>query len=322
MDAETADSTLLGDPPVAEGRWIRPSSQFPAEPRWGHADGLQLGLAPIPGPRGLLRIFAPYLGHDRLEVINYIAVEPVPAGGTHRGLSELETSSLDAERGKRFWSADELDDATPRDPAHPARGVVEVVDGVERLTVYVLVERFDNGAEVDVRVSFRADRPHEVTVAAFLRTTSVPLAACVLTATMGNFARLRRLQLADRIVTPAELWPGFSGIDFAEHERFGLAELTRDGAAAVVTASPDEDDLTAVEYSDDTHEHWKYHGRRAVQGWRVDDPSEGLEVLVNARWAYWASSSPIPGGPSFENFELYEPFRQGSEFTFSVEPLD
>jgi hypothetical protein len=34
---------------------------------------------------------------------------------------------------------------------------------------------------------------------------------------------------------------------------------------------------------------------------------------------YWNSKSPIPGGVSFENFELVSPFRQGEEFVFSVE---
>jgi hypothetical protein len=317
------DEVWPGSPPVTDGPWIRPSTSFPAEPRWGHLDGLQLGIAPLRGPRGLLRIYAPYLGHDRMRLVNFVAVEPVPAGSTARGLSELEQSSLDPVPGKRFWSADDPSDATPADPQRPARGVVDLdADGVARLTVYVLVEPFDNGADVYVRVRFRADRPHEVALAAFRREGSAELAACVLTATMGNYARLRRLHLAQRTVTPAELWPGFTGTGFADHARFPLGELRRDGDAAIVTATPDEIDLGAVRYSDDTKEHWKYTGTRAVQGWRADEPAEALAVLVNARWAYWASSSPIPGGPSYENFELYEPFRQGAEYRFSVEPME
>lgn len=47
-----------------------------------------------------------------------------------------------------------------------------------------------------------------------------------------------------------------------------------------------------------------------------------LKVLAHARWSYWASTSPIPGGPACENFEIMEPFRQGEAFRFSVEPLD
>lgn len=305
-----------------EGRWLRPPTAGGAEPRWGHADGLQVGLHPTPGPRGLLRIFTPYLDHPRERLVNFIAVEPIPAGCVERGFSELEPSTIDAgEQGKRFWSSDAPTDG-PRDPLVPARGVIEQVDGVEALTVWIGVERFDNGADVRVRVRFRADRPHEVEVAGFATESSVPLRHLILTATMGNWARLRRLKLGQRMVEPRLLWPDFSGTAFTEHARFRLGELARDGTTAVVSAIGDEDDPWSVRYAPDTAEHWRFLGRRARQSWRVDDPHPDLEVLVNARWSYWASSSEIPGGPAFENFEIVEPFRQGAAYRFAVEPLD
>ena len=43
---------------------------------------------------------------------------------------------------------------------------------------------------------------------------------------------------------------------------------------------------------------------------------------MNARAAYWASSSPIPGGASFENFEVVQPFAEGQESVFWVERFD
>lgn len=70
-----------------------------------------------------------------------------------------------------------------------------------------------------------------------------------------------------------------------------------------------------------TSANWRYVGRRAVQGWRVPRPSPELEVLVNGRWAYWASTSPIPGGVSYENFEIFEPFSDGQEFVYWAEPM-
>lgn len=307
--------------PVVEEGWLRPVADRPAEARWGHPDGLQVGLAPLPGPRGLLRIYTPYLGHERLRLVNFVAVEPIPLGAIERGFSELERSELDDVPGKRFWSADSPGSPTPRPVDRPARGVVEVIDGVEQLTVWVQVERFANGAEVDVRVRFRADRPHEVSLAAVRRAGSVDLAVCVLTATMGNWARLRRLHLRDRIVTPADLWPGFAATHFTEHGRFGLDELARAGEAAIVAATPDEADPLAAVYAADTREHWHYVGATAVQGWRVPHPHPDLEVLVNGRWAYWASESPIPGGVAYENFEIVEPFRDGAEYAFWVEPF-
>jgi hypothetical protein len=307
--------------PVADGRWLRPATG-PAEPRWGHPDGLQVGLHPLPGPRGLLRIFAPYLGHPRERLLNFIAIEPTPAGATERGYSELEHSDLDDADGKRFWSVDRLADAgAPHDPLSPARGLVDTVGGVETLTVHVVSEQFANGASVAVRLRFRADRPHEVGVATFALDDSVPLETCVVTATMGNYARLRRLHLADGTVTPAELWPGFGGSGFAEHAAFGLDRLPRNAAGEVeVSATTDEPDPAAAVYGDDVAEHWKYSGLRAVQTWVAADPDPRLKVLVNARAAYWASTAAIPGGASFENFELVEPFRQGREFRFRIEP--
>lgn len=308
--------------PEVVGDWLRPSPVFPAEPRWGHVNGIQVGLHPLRGPRGLLRIYAPYLGHPQDRLVNFIAVEPIVAGGTERGFSELEPSSLDGVQGKRFWSADAPSDATPRASLEPARGVVEQIDGADTLTVFILAERFESGAEVYVRLRFRADRPHEVAVAGYRRESSAPLDYCVLTATMGNFARLRNLQLADRIVTPAELWPGFGGAAFTEHGRFPLAEFSRNAAGdAIVSATPDELEPQNAVYADGTAEHWKYSGQRAVQSWRAASPSRELEVLVNGRFAYWNSESPIPGGTSYENFELVEPFAQGREYFFSVEPL-
>lgn len=309
--------------PEIDGPWVRPSAIAPAEPRWGHAQGIQVGLHPLPGPRGLLRIFAPYLLHPRERLVNFVAVEPIPAGQTERGFSELEPSALDDAPGKRLWSTDYPDDAAPRRDTDAARGRLETVDGVEHLSVVIGVEPFDNGADVWLRLDFREDRPHEFGLSTHRRAGSARLDYCVLTATMGNFARLRRLQLADETITPDDLWPHFEGDRFTEHGRFPLARMRRtpDGAAEV-SATPDEAEPHSAVYAPGTAEHWKYFGRRAVQTWRAPEPSDDLEVLVNGRRAYWASSSPIPGGTSYENFELVEPFREGAQYFFGIEPLD
>lgn len=305
------------------GEWVRPSATAPAEPRWGHADGLQIGLAPLPGPRGLIRVFAPYLGHPPQRLVNFVAIEPTPAGAAERGYSELEHSDLDGVPGKRFWSFDDPAQTTPADPLRPAGGLVDEVDGVGRLTVYIGCERFGNGSDVYVRARFSEDRPHEVALAGFRREISVELDRLTLSATMGNWARLRRLQLADRVVTPQELWPGFGGDGFTQHARFPLSSLATDAdGAAIVTAETDEESPETATYAEGTHEHWHYVGRRAIQGWRAVAPRPGLEVLVNGRFCYWASQAPIPGGTAYENFEFGEPFVDGQEYVFSVEPLD
>jgi hypothetical protein len=312
-------------PPVAEGRWIRPAkSDAPARPLWGHANGMRVGIVPPGGPRGLLRIYTPYLGHDADRLLNYIAVEPIPAGQPQRGLSELEPSKLDGGvRGKRFWSADDPADPTPSAPERPSRGVIETAEGgAETLRVFVNVEGFDNGAHVYVRLTFRSDRPRAVGLAAFTRDDSAPLDHCVLTATMGNYARLRRLHLANgMVVTSTQLWPEYRGDAFTPHAKFPLAELTRTPEGhAIVSATPDERDPQNAEYAPGTRHHWRYTGKVATQTWRSETPSPDLQAWVNGRHAYWASRHPIPGGVSFENFELFTPFRQGEEFWFEVEP--
>ncbi|MCP4785610.1 MAG: hypothetical protein GY903_26680 [Fuerstiella sp.] len=307
--------------PESEGRWVRPSARFPAQPVWGHVDGLRVGLEPMPGPRGLLRVYSPYLGHVPGRMINFIAVEPTVTGQERRGFSELELSQTDGVRGKRFWSVNRPNDLAPQPPDHPARGVVSREGDVETLEVFVHVERFNSGADPYLRLRFRSDRPFEVGIASFAKRSSRPMRSCVLTATMGNYARLRRLQLADRIVQSRNLWPAFDGDAFAPVRRFPLDQLTRTPEGhAFVSATTDESEPQKADYAPFTFKGWKYTGLRAVQYWRCESPPDDLYVRVNGRTKYWASRTPIPGGISFENFEMVARFRSGQEFWFGVKP--
>jgi len=43
-------------------------------------------------------------------------------------------------------------------------------------------------------------------------------------------------------------------------------------------------------------------------------------VTDNGRFFYWASNSPIPGGIAYENFELVQPYADGTEVWFGVTP--
>ena len=161
-----------------------------------------------------------------------------------------------------------------------------------------------------------------MSIATFAHDESVPLDYCIVTATMGNYARLRRLQLADRVVTACELWSDYREEGFSPHAKFPLAELIRsaDGHASAI-ATTDELAPATASYAPGTAEHWKYRGRLARQIWTSLDPDPELEVWLNGRYMYWASRSPIPGGISFENFEMVTPFEQGEEFEFRVEPV-
>lgn len=314
--------TCMWEPAAIDGIWLRPTSGTgPREPRWGHPDGIQIGLQPLPGPRGLIRVFTPYLDHPADRLLNFVAVEPIPLGASDRGFSELEPSRIDpGESGLRFWSIDNPSDAQPQPSQQPSRGLVD--DDAETLTIHILAERFANGAHVWVTAEFRADSPHEVTFSTHAHADSVELESCVLTATMGNWARLRVLNLSRGTVTSAKLWPEYRDIHFADHASFGLDELVNDDGTVVFSAIPDEESPQTATYASDTAAHWHYQGDRATQGWRIADPHPAIRGQVNGRYTYWMSQAPIPGGVSFENLEIVEPFRDGARFTFFAEPLD
>ena len=58
-------------PPAEDGIWLRPGKS-PAEPIIGHKDGIQLALWPTRGPRGVIRVYAPYVGGGHMRsVINF-----------------------------------------------------------------------------------------------------------------------------------------------------------------------------------------------------------------------------------------------------------
>jgi hypothetical protein len=170
--------------------WIRPGFDRETRPMWGHRDGIRIGLAPLPGPRGLLRVYTPYLRQPDERPVNYIAVEPIPHGEVNRGLSELEFSHRDNRPGKRFRAVDKLGQIQKDTSGFPS-GVASTKEGIDYLEVFVLIEPFDNGAHVYLKLIFRADRPHEVGIATFTEEDSCELDYCIVTATMKLCANPR-----------------------------------------------------------------------------------------------------------------------------------
>src|ERR1035437_4109218 len=72
------------------------------QPMWGIEGGLVWRIPPDRSPRGLFRVFYPVLPDGRLDLVNFIAIEPIVRGA--RGSSELEPSKLDGVPGKRLWT--------------------------------------------------------------------------------------------------------------------------------------------------------------------------------------------------------------------------
>ena len=306
--------------------WVRP--QKSGDPLiWGRRDGIVFGLSSaggIRGPRGLIRIglFTPDTTVPQL--LNFIAVEPVVTGVGQRkdrmAFSELEMSELDPGlQGKRMWV----------EPDHKhkknfAGGTLETLRAgratIERLSVRIDVEQFSmNGAHVYLIASIDSDQPKQLRLSAFAEKDSAPLDELALTATMGNYERLRLLWLKGRVEQSRKLFADYTGDAFVEQQSYPLTDMLRSGEGdAIVFCTSDEADPRTSKGNDTAH--WVYPLPKLTQYWLVPghDVEPDLRVRVNARRVYWASTAPVLGGIAFENFEVRERYVPGQTFIFGI----
>jgi hypothetical protein len=305
--------------------WIRPSK--PGDPLiWGRRDGIVFGLPSeggLPGPRGLIRVGVISAKTGLPELLNFVAIEPVVAGRGNRGdrmaFSELEPSQMDPGLpGKRLW-------VVPDDSGGPLGGSFSVVpDGpksIEKLTVRIEVEPFQaNGAHVYLLASIESNHPDEIRMAVYRHDDSPRIAELTLTATMGNYERLRWLWLKDRVIDSREIYHGYRGEDFAEHGTYPSQEMLRsaDGGAIVLCTSNEADPQLNPDFV--AKDHWRYRLGRLTQYWRVpaSDIEPDLRVRVNGRRVYWNSQAAVGGGIAFENFEVRQRYKPGQVFIFGA----
>lgn len=310
-------------PPVVDGIWLRPSADSPAEPVIGFNEGIRIALWPgVRGPRGIIRTCTTYVFPDQSRsLINFIAAEPIVGG--RRSYSELERSVLDDQHGNRMWLSDEMEESpAPHLPWNPARGKTSKIKVrgkyVEVLTVFLNIEPLDNGAHPIIQVTFRSDRPNEVGFKVFAAKDSAKMESCVLTATMGNFARTRLLWLKDEVVDSRKVWPDYTGNDFVGTDDFPLNRVRREKDGSLIAAiTPNEKDPASAEMSPGG---WPFVGKVATQYWRKYPGTAKLDlrVRVNGRATYYGGHVPIPGGVAFENFEMIQRFTPGEESWFGV----
>ncbi|MEM0898266.1 MAG: hypothetical protein AAGJ79_15465, partial [Verrucomicrobiota bacterium] len=307
---------------AAEETFVYPGAGVPEDHLvWGLKDGIRLGLHPTRGPAGLIRVYAPYLGQPYPRVVNYLSIEPMVVGETHREQSELETSRTRPGReGLSFWATNSLDES--QSPSTPVHGRIDPASG--NLHVFIHTEPFPNGARPVVECVFDPDRPHEIELITHTAPGGKEMLQCILSATMGNYGQLRRLHLADNQTLHARtLWNEGESLDelgFLPWKTFPPESMERlpDGHYHV-ELSTDAVDPGKVEHDPGVKSSWRYVGRKAIHYWRAE-PDSAPFVAVNARRTYWRSESKIPGGASFENFELNLPFQPGRRLWFGVSP--
>ena len=301
--------------------WVRAGVNT-NQPVWGIRGGLQFAIPPggftrgDGGPRGLIRIGYPTLPVGGYDLINFIAIEPVVNHG--RGFSELEKSDIDGKQGRLLWAGESASTSHAATVIHPGK-ISSPAPGVEELSVPISVERFANGAHVRLVLFQRSDVPDELRLRVHARPDSAPMERCILTATMGNKARTRLLWLTDGPVSSLTLYRDHRGLDFAAHSFFGLARLPRAANGDVLVATT-TDEASPADVTSGLTRFWRYRGEKVTQYWRkpAAEIRDDLQCVVNARFTYWMSETPLPGGVAYENFELQEKFRDGQPFVFGI----
>jgi hypothetical protein len=316
--------------PAQDSQWVRPAKA--GDPLvWGRRDGIVFGLdstGGIKGPRGLIRVGIFAAGLQGPQLLNYIAVEPIVRGVGDRydrmGFSELEMSTMDpGQRGKRMWVAGVSPEE--KDPSAGTMETLHVGDAtIERLSVRINVERFTaNGAHVYLIASIESDHPGELRLSTYAEDDSPPIEELTVTATMGNFERLRLLWLKNQVEDSRKLFGTYNGEDFIEGESYPLTEMLRSGQGdAIVFATSSEQN--PKDSPGNKTAHWVYPLPKMTQYWRVPgyDVQPDLRVRVNARRVYWASTAPVLGGIAFENFEVRQRYIRGQSFIFGLTPLE
>ena len=327
---------------VSSIKWVRPDNEK-SPPVWGIQNGIVFSLWPAPlettvpgtdgGPRGLLRIGNNFKGVTYL--INFIAIEPVVNGEME--FSEVRPSVVDGQWGKFIWAAGDSTHKGSFTGNANTRGVISHPDtkhpDVEELSLLLFMEPFSNGARPYLKLSIRSDAPGELGLQIFNEKGSTKMERCALTATMGNYSRLRLIYLKNRVIDSRELFKGYNDIEFDEKDPYPAVTMISDKKGGLMVAAESSEsfnELAAWPQQPVYMDHWNWRYRpfyKLTQYWRVDGPSidTSLKVRVNGRAKYWSGGSndpskysDIPGGPAFENFELREDYKQGQKFYFGL----
>jgi hypothetical protein len=106
----------------------------------------------------------------------------------------------------------------------------------------------------------------------------------------------------------------------AAHQVYPLGSLARTRSGEVLVATTTDEEDPAAVFPFPGRRLWHCGGGKVTQYWKKPSGTaqEDVHVAVNARYTYWQTSRPIPGGVAFENFELRERFHEGQAFIFGI----
>ena len=316
------------DNPVAkqqvQGPFVYPGNGIAKDmPIWGMRDGLRISIVKTRGPQGLIRLHAPYLSIPDTRVINFISIEPSvrgPEGGgaEERGQSEMEPSRFrKGEQGLSFFASNTK--KSYKSEGLPPTGVLSK-DG-QRLHIFIHTEPLKNGARPVVEIIFHKQFPKTIELRTYAAAKSKQMEFCTLSATMGNLTILRRLRVEVGVAHAEKMWaseePDPMRFYTWRHWTYDQCMKLPDGRPYAYAFS-NFTDAAKIPYGPKLRgKYWHYTGTMTGQFWCGEADPE-TTIGVNARDRYWKSLQPIPGGPSFENYEMRAPYKSGRRFWFGI----
>ena len=308
-------------------KWFLPED-FNSQPAWGIKNGIIFSVWPADlggigggkgGPRGLFRIHKH--GDEGLGWVNFIAVGPITTD-LKIGFSELEKSSVDGKSGKYFtpYSQEYLTKSEQMIELKLSNNFNDIAyftypeKGVEQLNVLFEIEKFDNGAHVYITASIRDDKPDEIEFTTYAHEDSVNLKLSAVGSTAGNFNHLRLLWLDEKVVDSRELYSDYTGFNFAPIKIFKYNELQKDSEGSIIVA--------LTRNSDDVEDYFnnyftKYKLTQYYKKYSGHYSSNAF-ATVNGRYVFWKTTTQVPGGIAYENFELDDEFYSGQKIWFGA----
>jgi len=302
-------------------KWLLPEN-FNGQPAWGIENGViistwpgNLGGIAGGGPKGLFRIYKG--GEKGLAWVNFISIEPITQNSL-TGFSELESILFVPNNYNKTSNPEQIiDEKLPQ--SYENLATITKENGVEQLNILFGIENsYINGAHVYITAHIREDKPDEIEFRMYAQKDSTEIKKIRLSSTAGNFNHLRILWLADKTLDARDLYPNYKETgkrDFALWTDFKFGELAKsfDGSLIVATTRSE----------DDPGQFWNdyFTKYQITQYWKKYPGSfDGDEFSsVNAKYVFWHNGEKIPGGVSYENFELNSPiFEQGQKVWFGA----